>query len=185
MSGRQPFEPVVVGALQRVVRVRRRFLPRCCRSLSHFARAGFVCGGTCRPKRELPMHCRLILRVVMTVIVSLIATSARAQIIVPTLVSTQNDNTDVGVGASLENLTNGSGLSSPVPSGSSLESALAVTHTFSGTGERESWTTRSTSTDYYSVSPMPVFVWHLGQDTPLDHIVLWQYGNSGWTDPQT
>jgi hypothetical protein len=126
------------------------------------------------------MHCRLILRVAITVIVSLIATSAPAQIIVPTLVSTQNDNTDVGVSASVANLTNGSGLSSPLPNGSALDGALAVTHTFSSTGERESWTTRSTyPADYYAVSPMPVFVWDLGQDTPLDHIVLWQYGNFG------
>jgi Tol biopolymer transport system component len=127
------------------------------------------------------MHCRVMVRAAITVVASLIATSAAAQIIVPTLVSTQNDNTDVAAGASLDNLTNGSGLSSPLPNGSTLETALTVTHTFSASGELQSWTTRSSlpSTDYYSASPMPVFVWDLGQDTPLDHIVLWQYGNDG------
>ena len=179
MSGSQSFEPVVVRVSQGVVR--RRFLTPERRSLSRFARAGFVCGETCPPAKEFLEHRRLIMRVAMTIIVSLIATSAPAQIIVPTLVSTQNDNTDVAVSASVANLTNGSGLSSPVPSGSTLAAALAATHTFGSTGERESWTTRSSlpSTDYYSASPMPVFVWDLGQDTPLDAIVLWQYGNSG------
>jgi hypothetical protein len=46
--------------------------------------------------KGLSMHYRLILRVAMTAMVSLIATAAPAQIIVPTLVSSQNDNTDVG-----------------------------------------------------------------------------------------
>jgi hypothetical protein len=108
--------------------------------------------------------------------------SARADIIVPTFVSGQNLFTDSAIGASVNNLVNGSGLSSPVPAGVPLASALSVTHAFGPFGEQQSWTTTTTfptTPDYFSVRPAPVFVWDLAADVSLQDILLWQYGNNG------
>ena len=119
--------------------------------------------------------------IVLICSVILTAQTAVGQIVVPTLVASQNLSTDAAIGASEGHLTDGSGLSSPVPSGATLASASTVTHAFGPTGEQQSWTTTSVlpALDYYSVAAVPVFVWDLGQDYAVKDIILWQYGNHG------
>ncbi len=116
---------------------------------------------------------------VVPLAISLFSFTASAQIIVPTLVGSQNLNTDTSIGATTADMTNSSGLSTPVNAGATLASAQAVTHVHGGGGiPWSSWVTNS-SGNYLGTNPAPVFVWDLGRNTNLANIVLWQYGNDG------
>ena len=100
--------------------------------------------------------------------------SAQAAIIIPTLDSSFNLNPLSGP----EQLTNNSGLSSPINNGDALATAQAVTHVFNR-GFGQSWVTNSVRGDYFNSNPNPVFIWDLGQDFSLENILLWQYQNNG------
>jgi hypothetical protein len=116
------------------------------------------------------------------------ASVALADIIVPTFVSGTNLNTDGAIG-SVANLTNDSGLSSPIPDGTSLATAATVTHVFDATGQIASWVTNAVGggglNDYFATQPPPTFVFDLGQDYVVSHLLLWQYGNAGFGVPGT
>ena len=113
-----------------------------------------------------------------TAVAILVAASSagHAAIIIPSLAGTTNVNSfDVGVPAKL---TDGSGLSQPVPAGATLATALVTTHVFDG-GYQQSWVSNAASPDYFAVNPAPVFIWDLGADVPVSNIILWQYQNNG------
>jgi hypothetical protein len=120
-----------------------------------------------------------------------------ATIVVPRLVNSGNITrssvvspleTDTALGASVENLTNGSGLLSPILDGDSLEYARTVEHARGSQGQIwGSWVTVSRS-PYYLADlesgesyPFQAFLWDLGATYLVDHILLWQYGNDGGT----
>ncbi len=111
---------------------------------------------------------------------ALMASAARANIIVPMLATSSNLNSySTGTPGKL---TDNSGLTAPVGAGVTLASILGVRHTFDG-GFAQSWVTNASTSDYFltgtgATSP-PIFVWDLGQDLAIDHLVLWQYQNTG------
>lgn len=124
---------------------------------------------------------RMIRRLSAALVVVLACSETRAGLVIvdPTFVSGQNLNTDTAIGASVANLTNNSGLSSPVQTGSSLAFAESVTHSFGPYKEVDSWATDSLPGNYFAFRPDPVFVWDLGRDYTVSDIVLWQYANDG------
>ncbi len=114
-----------------------------------------------------------------TLLLALGASAAKANIVVPTLAASSNLNPfDVGTPGKL---TDNSGLTAPVNGGATLASILGVRHVFDG-GYAQSWVTNASTSDYFTgfgAANPPIFVWDLGQNLEIDHLVLWQYQNNG------
>ncbi len=118
-------------------------------------------------------------RVYLGAFLALAASVASANVIVPTLVASQNLNSySAGTPGKL---TDNSGLSAPVPSGVTLASILGVTHVYDGNFQ-QSWVTNASGSDYFTgfgATNPPVFVWDLGDDYAVLNLVIWQYQNNG------
>jgi len=109
--------------------------------------------------------------------VFVLAGTAGAEIIVPTIVSEANTNPYST--ATTDKLTDNSGMTPAVNAGDSLASALAAIH--ANTGVFDSWVTNASAPDYFAASQHPVIVWDLtaGGDMLVGTAILWQYQNDG------
>lgn len=102
------------------------------------------------------------------VALALVASAARANIIVPTLAASSNLN-PYSTGTP-DKLTDNSGLTAPVNAGATLASILGVRHVFDS-GFAQSWVTNASTSDYFltgfGAANPPIFGWDLGQDLAI------------------
>ena len=112
--------------------------------------------------------------------VFVLAGTADAEIIVPTIVS--ESNTNPYSTSTTDKLIDNSGMTPAVNAGDSLDAALAATHM--NTGVPQSWVTNAAAPDYFAASAAPVIVWDLtgGGNAGVASIILWQYQNDGGGD---
>ncbi len=110
---------------------------------------------------------------------------AAPAIIVPSIVSSANENAFSGQGFTF--LTNNSGMTPAVSSGATLATAQSAVHNYGGF--TESWVTVDSTGDYFAtgtgLTAKPTIVFDLGQTTVLADIILWQYQNDGGGGPNT
>lgn len=123
------------------------------------------------------MRCRNILRILCVLLGT--GVSLEAEVLPATWLQAPS-SANVGLGASPDNLLDGSGLDDPsqAEAGASLDDLQGLRHSFD-TGVNESWVTRPSLPDYFASNPALVIVFDLGRDAWLSSIVLWQYQNHG------
>ena len=121
----------------------------------------------------------IIMKTIAALLLTVSASMAAPAILIPTIVSTANENPFLGQGFTF--VTDNSGMSPGVNNGDSLAAAQSAVHSYGGYAE--SFVTEASTTDYFDTgvgnAAQPSVVFDLGTDTLVSNILLWQYQNDG------